>query len=158
MHSRLPIVSDMVAVQVLRRCGERTEVLLLRRAPDDSLGGMWCQVAGKMEHGEAAWQTGLRELFEETGLVPEQFYSADVCEQFYERSRERIVLAPVFVAFVSANAPVKLDHEHTDYCWLNLEQALALLPFLGQRRVLREVWEAFVEQPPLALLRIDTKP
>ena len=82
-------IASLVAV---RRAEERYEVLLMKRT--QSLAGEWCQVAGKIEDGETAWQTVLRELSEETGLKPDAFYYADTCEQFYEADRDAITIAP----------------------------------------------------------------
>lgn len=70
------------------------------------LAGIWCQIARKVEGGETAWQAALRELYEETGLAPDAFYSADICEQFYEADRDAITVAPVFVAFIDSAAEV----------------------------------------------------
>ena len=94
----------------------------------------WCQVAGGIEDGETAWQTAVRELFEETGLKPNALYSDDICEQFYEPDRDAITMAPVFVAFVDASATVVLNHKHSDYRWVSFQEAIEMVAFGGQRR------------------------
>lgn len=130
------------------------EVLLLRRT--ETLIREWCQIAGGIEPGETAWQAALRELREETTLVPKTFYSADICEQFYEADRDAITICPVFVAYVDQSASVQINHEHSAYQWVSLTDALEMVPFAGQRNVLRHVKEEFSDQSPDHHLRIDT--
>ena len=85
----IPLQSDIVAVVALRGKGDQTRVLLGRRARPPATD-QWCWMAGSMEPGEKAWQAALRELKEETGIGPNQLYSADVCEQFYDPVYSRI--------------------------------------------------------------------
>ena len=73
----IPIRAFIISLVAMRQVGGKHEVLLLKRT--DTLVGEWCQVAGKIEEGETAWQAALRELNEETGLTPTTFYSADIC-------------------------------------------------------------------------------
>ena len=151
--AEITIRARMASLVVLRGVGAECEVLLLRRA--QTLAGTWCQVSGGIEEGETAWQTAVRELAEETGLTPASFYSADTCEQFYEAGRDAILLAPVFVAFVDENAKVVLNEEHSDYRWVSFADAVEMVTFGGQRRVLRWVEEEFVRRAPTEHLRIE---
>ena len=128
-------------------------VLLLRRA-ETHLLGVWSYVSGGIEPGERGWEAALRELSEETSLVPLDLFSADVCEQFYEPAVEQVIVFPVFVALVAAGAEPILNHEHSEYRWVTRGEAAVLLPFAAQRNTLRHVWAEFVEHPPLEYLRI----
>lgn len=148
----IPIRAFLVSLVAVREGAAGAEVLLLRRAT--SLAGTWCQVAGSIEAGETAWQAALRELEEETGLRPEALYSADTCEQFYEADRDAITMAPVFVAFVGAEAEVVLNPEHDAFRWVGFAEAVEMVCFGGQRRVLRWIEEEFVRRPPCTHLRI----
>ena len=148
----IPVLSTFVSVVALRTTGDDPQVLLLQRA--ETLVGAWCQVAGGLEAGETAPQAALRELSEETGLTPEALFSADTCEQFYEPRREAILIAPVFVAWIASDATVRLNHEHTDFRWVDFDAAMDLVDFGGQRRVLSWIREEFVHRTPSPHLRI----
>jgi 8-oxo-dGTP pyrophosphatase MutT (NUDIX family) len=50
----IPIRSFQVSCFLLRQSGDKTEVLLLKRASQAVLGGVWCQVAGGIEEDETA--------------------------------------------------------------------------------------------------------
>jgi dATP pyrophosphohydrolase len=145
--AEIPIRCFGVAVVVLRKVGAETQVLLLRR--NHTLVGEWCQIAGGIKDGEKAWQTALREVKEETGLSCTQLYSADICEQFYEADRDAITLAPVFVGHVDAEAQVVLNEEHSAFCWTSFSSAVDMVPFAGQRHVLRHVEAEFVQRQPV---------
>ena len=121
----------------------------------DSLEGVWCQVAGKLEEGETAWRAALRELKEETGLTPQTLFSADICEQFYEPDQDAITMAPVFLAIIGADDEVRLNEEHTEFCWVSFDQACDMVEFGGQRRCLRWIEDEFVRRTPSPYLKIE---
>ncbi|OWJ57833.1 NUDIX hydrolase [Inquilinus limosus] len=149
----IPIRSVAVAVVVIRHAAAGPQVLLLRRTR--SLAGEWCQVTGAVEPGETGWQAALRETREETGLVPERLYSADICEQFYEAERNVISLLPVFVAVAAPDAEVRLNAEHSEFRWAGFGEAAGMVPFAGQRHILRHVEREFVQREPSRWLLIQ---
>lgn len=122
-----------------------------------TLIGEWCQISGSIEEGEKAWEAALREVREETGLACEKLYSADICEQFYEADRDAISILPVFVGFVDTGAKVTLNHEHSEFRWVSFEDALTMVPFAGQRKVLRHIEAEFVQREPVRHLLIHTR-
>ncbi len=149
----IPVRSFAVSVVALRVRRSEYEVLLLRRT--GTLAGEWCQIAGGIEEGETAWQAAIRELAEETALVPKDFYSADICEQFYEADRDVVSVLPVFVAYIDESAKVVINHEHSEFCWVSFDDAMEMVPFAGQRHVLRHVEREFTNRSPIHHLRIE---
>jgi dihydroneopterin triphosphate diphosphatase len=150
--TEIPVRCLSVSVVVLRVESEHVQVLLLRR--NRTLAGEWCQVAGGIEEGELAWQTALREVKEETCLECRLLYTADICEQFYEVDRNAISILPVFVGFADASSQVVLNSEHSEYCWVSFDKAIELVPFSGQRQVLRHIQAEFVLREPVKHLQI----
>lgn len=152
----VPIRCFAVSVVLLRVVDSQPEVLLLRR--NHTLVGEWCQIAGAIEDGEKAWEAALREVKEETDLTCQRFYSADICEQFYEAGRDSISLLPVFVGFVAPQATVIINHEHREFRWVSFDEALTMVPFAGQRHVLRHIKAEFVDREPARHLLITEAP
>lgn len=112
-------------------------------------------VTGGTIEGETAVQTALREIREETGLVPVKFYSADAVETFYLHSQNKIIFVPVFVAFVEEMNVQLCADEHDAYEWLPFEEAKTRLVWAEQRRIIAHVHELFAIRNPNNLLSID---
>ena len=155
MPGALPVRCTMVSVLALRGRAVRTRVLLVRRA-GSYLHGVWSYVAGHVEHGETGWQAALRELREETGLVPEALYATSFCETFYFAPANRIEIVPAFVARIADDARVRLNAEHSAYRWLTPATAARRFPFGSQRDLLAHVRREFIRREPAPTLRIDT--
>lgn len=156
LKREIPIKSYAISLFILRPRDGAFDLLLMRRT-GKNLNGQWCQVAGSVEHGETAWQAAIREAHEETGLILNEVYSADICEQFYESDRDAIAITPVFVAFAPPDCEVQLNEEHDDFRWLSFGEATELLPFSGQRATLDHLKKEFVERQPNPLLRIRSE-
>ncbi|CUX06320.1 NTP pyrophosphohydrolase, MutT family (fragment) [Agrobacterium fabacearum S56] len=63
-------------------------------------------------------------------------------------------MLPVFVGFVDAGATVVINHEHSEFRWVPFETALGMVPFAGQRHVLKHVQAEFVQRQPVRHLLI----
>jgi dATP pyrophosphohydrolase len=133
-----------------RQTADAAEFLLLRRSPDVDYAGQWRMVGGTIEPGEAAWETALREMKEETGQTPERFWSVPSTNTFYEWKHDRVNLIPVFAAELSS--PPVLDAEHDAFAWLDVETAADRLSWPEQQRLLRLVARLLREGVPPSLL------
>lgn len=154
MSNETPIRARVVTCFVLKPEADEMKVLIMKRV-GEPLDGEWHHVAGRIEEGETAWQAALRELEEEASLIPDRFYAAEICEQFYSHKADTIMVMPVFVAYVGESVEVVLNEEHSQFKWMSFAEAKAALPFPGQKRILTQVWEDFVECEPPELLRIS---
>jgi 8-oxo-dGTP pyrophosphatase MutT (NUDIX family) len=81
----------------------------------------------------------MRELQEETGLVPLRLYNLSRVELFYQHRTDEVALVPVFVAFVADDAAVRLSPEHDGFEWLSLKDARGRLAWPRERRALEDV-------------------
>ena len=114
--------------------------LLMRRSSGVIYAGSWRMVGGKIEEGEKAYETAIRELKEETGLTPSRLWSVPYTNNFYEASKDRINIIPVFAGEVSSQQVI-LSKEHDAYRWVRYEEACELLPWPAQIEGLRIVHE-----------------
>ena len=114
-------------------------MLALRRGPHGRNIGSWETVHGTIEPGETPVQASLRELREETGLVPEKFYNLSRTEAFYQHKSDEVALIPVFAAFVAPGASVKLSTEHDRAEWLKARDAAARFAWPRERRAMDDI-------------------
>jgi dihydroneopterin triphosphate diphosphatase len=138
---------DAVAIVVLRRHGNDTQVLLVRRA-SGAFTGAWTFVMGGVEEDERATETARRELVEEVGLGPTLLFTAGALDAFYDPVRDRIVHVPFFVAYLEAGEIRLEDHVHDAHRWVSFDEATDLLEFDAQRRALAEIHRNFVARAP----------
>lgn len=132
---------SFVDTYALRGAGERLEVLALRRGTRGGgrNPGSWETIHGTIESGETPVQASLRELREETGLVPEKFYNLSRTEAFYQHRRDELALIPVFAAFVTPSATVKLSAEHDRAEWLSIADAARRFAWPREQRALDDI-------------------
>ena len=138
---------DMVACYVVRRdeSGSGHEFLLLRRSPGEFMGGAWAVVRGTREAGETAVAAALRELREETGLTPREFYQLDTVDVFYLAAGDTIWHCPGFCAIVDRGAEVVLDPEHDDHRWVARSRIEQEVLWPGERTHLAELFRAILD-------------
>ena len=154
LRQEIPVKSFSISAYICQKDDSGGRFLLIKRT-SRYLHGTWQQVSGLVEPGEKAWEAALREIREETGLVPDAFYSADFIERFYVAEQNTINLVPVFVGFVDADASVRLSHEHSDYMWVASAEANDYLRFSQQRESVAHIQRTFLNDEPSDLLRID---
>lgn len=152
--NKVEIRSFCASVFIIKTFDNTNNILLLKRSNTETLPNEWCQVAGKIEKSEKAWETVLREIKEETSLKPDRLYSADICEQFYNIQDNCIEIIPVFVAFIDKKQEIVLNEEHSEYKWLSFNEAIELLPFIGQKNILAQIKKYFIDNEPNKNLEI----
>ena len=130
---------SFVDTYALRGAGESLEVLVLRRGPNGRNPGSWETVHGTIEAGETPVAASLRELREETGLVPQKFYNLSRTEAFYQHRTDQLAMIPVFAAFVAPDASVTLSVEHDRAEWLRLRDAAGRFAWPRERRAVDDI-------------------
>jgi dATP pyrophosphohydrolase len=142
----MKIISNLIEAHIFRETEKGIEFLLLKRANNQIYPGLWQMVTGKIEGEEKAHQTALREIKEETGLLPVQLWVAPIINSFYEPKDEYICLLPVFAARVEAETNVILSEEHTEYKWVGKDDAKKLLAWPGQREAVDIIEDYFLNE------------
>ncbi|MEX1062109.1 MAG: NUDIX domain-containing protein [Balneolaceae bacterium] len=110
--------------------------LLMRRAGGKIYGGQWRMVGGKAGDRETHWQAALRELKEETGLIPDLFWSVPTINHFYEPKTDQVHLIPVFAAEITGDPAIVLDDEHTEFRWVEAGNAGSYIFWPEQKRII----------------------
>ena len=133
----------VVDTYVFRKIQNGYKFLMLKRAKTKIYEHLWQGVAGKIEKGETAWQAAVRELKEETGLTPKRMFIADHVSTFYEENGDLINLVPVF-GIETETKRITLSSEHSEYKWMDFEDAERTLAWNGQKKGIRTVYEMLI--------------
>ena len=131
--------TSLVDVYVLRGEGASLECLVLRRGKASRCPGSWEAVHGHIEASEPPAGAAARELEEETGLTPLRLYNLSRVELFYQHRTDEVALVPVFAAFVTGDAVVRLGPEHDRFEWLSLPDARLRFVWPRERRALDDI-------------------
>ncbi|MDV7394038.1 NUDIX domain-containing protein, partial [Arthrospira platensis SPKY1] len=91
--------------------------------------------------GETYWQAGLRELKEETGQRPLEYWTVPSLNAFYEFQTDMIHHIPAFAARLDPEAEVVLNEEHSEYKWVGIERVRELVPWPEQRRLMHLIYD-----------------
>lgn len=150
----------MVTVFVVRSRahGDGTvhEFLQLRRVLSDYMGGTYQTIRGGMDAGESAIAAALRELREESGLTPIEFYRLGSVESFYIPADDVIWHCPAFCAVVEPSAKPVLNDEHDGFRWVVAEQAEAAFMWSSEWRLIDEIRRVILDDGPAKpFLRLD---
>jgi 8-oxo-dGTP diphosphatase len=116
-----------VGVGVVMEHFESKKILMLHRAPTEYAGNIWELPFGRIEQFESL-EIGLkREVAEETGISVVKIGRPIRTFEFMrgQRSADNEVIGIVFEAFTSQEQ-VTLSHEHDDFKWVSIEEALEL--------------------------------
>lgn len=125
---------------VLRGSNSHREVLLCGRSAD----GLWCLPKGTPEAGESMQETALREVREETGVEVEPegvvgdiryWFSRPQEGKRYYKTVRHYLFRPV------GGDPSLHDHEFDEVRWFPVEEALRLLTYRNESRILRQAVE-----------------
>ncbi len=110
--------ADAVAVYVYRRMPGVEFLQVRRSAATGEYQGSWQTVYGGVHAGETAMAAAVRELKEETGLVPVAMWQVEYLETFYFMVKDYVLLMPVFAVEVGREAAVVLNEEHDRVRWV----------------------------------------
>jgi len=128
----MKIISNMVEAHVFRESNDGIEFLLLKRAEKEIYPGLWQMVTGKIKKKEKAFEAALREIKEETGLIPSNLWVIPNVNLFYSHEKDYISLLPVFAAKVDGDSEIKICKEHCEYKWVKPAAIKLLFAWPGQ--------------------------
>lgn len=130
-------IKKLIDLYPYRLIGGKPQFLLLKRAKGKIYEGQWRMIGGKVNPGETSWQAALRELKEETRLVPVKFWAIPSVNQFYEAASDTIHAIPAFAAQVDEEVQPVLDDEHTGTTWADADSIQKYIHWPEQRRLVQ---------------------
>lgn len=133
------IVSKFVEVHIYRINKEKIEFLALKRSETMIYPFTWQPVTGKIETNEKAYEAGKREVLEETNNKPIRFWTVPIVSSFYLKSSDEINQLPVFAAELPYDCTIKICSEHTEYKWINSDEAFQMYIWRGQKEAIKVI-------------------
>jgi 8-oxo-dGTP pyrophosphatase MutT (NUDIX family) len=113
----------------------RTEIVLVRRLSPP----LWALPKGTPDAGETIEETALRETREETGLQVEIEEPIDSIRYFFVRGSTRFHKTVHFFLMRPVGGSLEQhDHEFDEVRWLQIEEALELMTYPTERRVVEQ--------------------
>jgi hypothetical protein len=153
------VVSDIVDAYVVRRLNARVQFMLLQRSHDVPMPLTWQGCHAQIAENEPTLAAAIRAVRSYCGLSVSAVYASNYVNQFYDETRDLLVLAPVFAVNVHAQAPVNLSDEYRDVAWLTEADATARLPFAGQRAAVHRIAEVLgIGESEADMYRLDISP
>jgi len=124
---------------VLFRSDSNKNEFLLLNYPQ----GHWDFIKGKVEPGETPYETASRETKEETGISDIEFIDGfeESVEYNFKFKNEDIHKTVVFFLAKTNEKKITLSHEHSDFVWLEYDDALKKTTFRNAKNVLSKTNE-----------------
>jgi len=129
-------MARLIDVYVYKRIRQSIRVLILKRSPEVIYPGQWRMVGGKVRAGEKAYAAGLRELKEETNLIPKLYWTLPSVNTFYDPAADTVRHIPAFAARADRAATIVLNHEHQEYKWIPETDISAYIQWPEQQRLM----------------------
>ena len=148
-------MKKLIDVYIYRLNSGVPEFLLLLRSKKKIYANQWRMIGGKVKEGETYWQAGLREVKEETGVDPEQYWVLPSVNTFYEASSDQVHHIPAFAAQFPLNSELILDEEHTTYRWVRVDEIELMLAWPEQKRLIRLAHQLVTDNQILPEWRIE---
>ena len=123
-----------VSKTIIRNPGGK--ILLLKRSDSDTRRpGQWDVPGGRVEAGESAEAAGARETAEEAGITVEDG-SLVLMYAMTEKPEEDSSVTWLFYGGATLSDEVTLSPEHSEYTWVSLKEAIAMVSYGRQNRAL----------------------
>lgn len=113
------------------------------------MGETWQLISGKIQSNETAWEAGLREIHEETGIKPTEYYRIPEVSHFYRHEDDSVNTMIMFCAFTTPDVQVQLNSEHTEFQWVPIEQAAKMLLWSVDRKALESTRQMILSPSPV---------
>jgi 8-oxo-dGTP pyrophosphatase MutT (NUDIX family) len=130
---------------VFRPGDDGPEILLCGRSSDS----LWALPKGTPEEGETLEQTALREVREETGVEVETDGLVGEIKYWFARPQEGVRYYKTVRHYLFrpvGGDPSLHDHEFDDVRWFPAQEALRLLTYQNEVRILRQALDLLAER------------
>lgn len=144
----MEIIASMIEAHIYRETDGEIEFLLIKRSESEIYPGLWQMVSGSVEDSEKAYEAALREIKEETGIIPLKMWVLPNINSFYSQVTDKISFLPVFLVKADKNADVVLSDEHVEFGWFDSVTTRKMLNWPGQKKSI-DIIHDFLQNNPV---------
>ena len=132
-------IDQVSAGGVAFRRGDDTQIVIIKTAAEKR----WQLPKGLIDPGETAETAALREVREETGIVPAMVEPIDSIEYWFyasfggERARYHKTVHFFLMRYVTGDTAGH-DHEVAEARWVSIDEALKMLAFKSEREIVEK--------------------
>lgn len=148
----MKILSKIIEAHIFRRNKNELEFLAMKRVSGGSYPNLWQMVTGAIDDNEKAYKTAIREIKEETGIVPLRMWTLPNINSFYSSPDDCIFIIPVFATEVKMDDLITLSSEHSEYKWVDKDEMFNILPWPGQKKSVEILSEYLASEKELMKL------
>lgn len=115
--------------------GQIQVLLCGRRQPT-----LWCLPKGTPDPGEGVRETAMREVQEETGVVPEIVGKLGAIRYFFKRVQDNTLCDKTvhhYLMTAAGGDPVHHDHEFDEVRWFPVEEAMRVMSYPNEVGMVR---------------------
>lgn len=156
----LKFVSNTIQVHIVAydSATNSYKFLALKRSRNNPLyPSLWQAVTGNIEEGETAIEATVREVWEETGLIPEEIWTIPFVATFFDPYLNVVHSSPVFGVLVNYVENISLSSEHEDYLWLSLNEFVDLVPLPSHKTGAYYLWDYILSKDDKSMFRYNYK-
>ncbi len=136
----------LVEVHVIKKTENGIKYLLVKRSDDEKYPKIWQMITGHIEPGETAVEAAIRETLEEAGANSDNLWSIPHVNSYYNPEQDKICTIPVFVTEVDESFSPKISAEHSEFRWVNKDEAVNLVAWPGQKKSIEIIDEYFSDK------------
>ncbi|PSO46741.1 MAG: hypothetical protein BRC24_00395 [Parcubacteria group bacterium SW_4_46_8] len=118
--------------------------LLVQNADDDGKPDHWGFPKGHKEPYEYEVDTAIRELEEETGLLPDELAKDEIFQESYQYKKADQIIEKrntyYLALFAEMRKPESQTKEILDACWVRYEEAKDKMQYQSSRDILTEAY------------------
>ncbi len=132
--------------------------LALKRSQNSSIyPSIWQTVTGNIEQNETAIEATIREVREETGLIPLEIWTIPFVATFFDPYLNAMCSAPVFGILANYCEQIPLSSEHENYLWVNLDEFINLVPLPSHKEGARIFWNYILSKDDKSMFKFRIK-
>ena len=118
-------VRKTIAVANMLVINDKKHVLLLQRSKNLNNSGLWGMPGGLVDDGENPMQASLRELGEETSIMPDEVKVHEVTERLEHNELEDVFITTTVCDLLVDKEIIINDYEHVAFKWMTIEDLVS---------------------------------